>query len=74
MDCIYGVEQSCDECRMCRKGQEDTIVDVEKVLRGNCDGCKNSNTDECMHCMRAYTDCYESGGQGYDRSKERDFV
>lgn len=23
-----------------------------------CDGCKNDGV-ECMHCMRAYSDCYE---------------
>lgn len=23
-----------------------------------CDGCKNDGI-ECMHCMRAYSDCYE---------------
>lgn len=23
-----------------------------------CDGCKNNDV-ECMHCMRAYSDCYE---------------
>ena len=26
----------------------------------NCTGCIHDGTDECMHCMRAYTDCYES--------------
>lgn len=34
--------------------------DVEKMLVCNCSGCKHSKTDECMHCMRAYTDCYET--------------
>lgn len=24
-----------------------------------CDGCKNIGID-CMHCMRAYSDCYEN--------------
>lgn len=24
-----------------------------------CDGCKNNDGD-CMHCMRAYSDCYEN--------------
>lgn len=39
--------------------QELPTVDVEKMIVCNCGGCKNNNTDECMHCMRAYTDCYE---------------
>lgn len=34
-------------------------IDVERMLLCNCNGCKNDNTNECMHCMRAYTDCYE---------------
>lgn len=74
MACIYGVEQSCDECRMCRKEQDDLRDDVGKAILCDCDGCKNNDTDECMHCMRAYTDCYESEGQGYERSKARDSV
>ena len=62
MACIYGVEQSCDECRMCRKEQDDLRDAVGKTILCDCDGCKNNDTDECMHCMRAYTDCYESEG------------
>lgn len=30
-----------------------------KIITGNCKGCKNDNTEECLHCMRAYSDCYE---------------
>lgn len=37
-----------------------TACDVEKALVCNCIGCKHNKTDECMHCMRAYSDCYES--------------
>lgn len=39
--------------------QELPIVDVEKMIVCNCKGCVNDNTDECIHCMRAYTDCYK---------------
>ena len=34
------------------------MVDRENIT-GNCSGCKNDGTSECMHCMRAYSDCYE---------------
>ncbi len=34
--------------------------EIEHAIVTNCDGCKNDNTNECMHCMRAYTDCYET--------------
>lgn len=44
------------------EGQERQAVDIGKMIVGNCDGCKNNNTEECMHCMRAYSDCYESEG------------
>ena len=36
------------------------INDAVEMIVCNCDGCKNDNTDECMHCMRAYSDCYEA--------------
>ena len=48
MACIYGIEQPCYECRMCRKGQGITTVDTGKMIAGNCEGCKNNNTEECM--------------------------
>ena len=35
-------------------------IDVEKLLVCNCKGCKNNNTGDCMHCMRAYSDCYKA--------------
>ena len=60
MACIYGIEQPCDECRMCGKDQGIQTADIGEKIVGNCDGCKNDNTEECMHCMRAYSDCYES--------------
>ncbi len=31
---------------------------THKNLILKCDGCKNNDV-ECMHCMRAYSDCYE---------------
>lgn len=34
--------------------------DIGKTLVCNCTGCKHSKTGECLHCMRAYSDCYES--------------
>lgn len=40
--------------------QELPTVDAEKMLVCNCDGCRSNNTDECMHCMRAYSDCYNA--------------
>ena len=41
---------------------EPTAYDIEKTLVCNCTGCKHNKTDkhECMHCMRAYSDCYKS--------------
>ena len=24
-----------------------------------CEGCINESTEECLHCMRAFSDCYE---------------
>lgn len=38
---------------------EQPTIDVEKMLVCNCEGCENNNTDECVHCMRAYSDCYK---------------
>lgn len=38
--------------------QELPTVDIEKEIVLNCGGCANSNTSECFHCMRAYSDCY----------------
>lgn len=32
---------------------------IEKLIR-NCTGCEHVGSDECMHCMRAYSDCYKS--------------
>lgn len=32
---------------------------LRKETRDKCDGCKNGGI-ECMHCMRAYSDCYEN--------------
>ncbi len=43
----------------CRKAMEVQTDDIEKIFTCNCDGCENTDTDECIHCMRAYSDCYE---------------
>lgn len=40
--------------------QKEFAILIGNWLASNCDGCINNNTDECMHCMRAYTDCYEA--------------
>lgn len=37
-----------------------TACDVEKALVCNCTGCIHDESIHCMHCMRAYSDCYES--------------
>lgn len=47
--------------------QELPTVDIEREIVLNCDGCANNNTSECLHCMRAYSDCYSSNSQvNYD--------
>lgn len=44
--------------------QEVPIVDIERMLVCNCDGCTHNTTEDmCLHCMRAYSDCYESEEQ-----------
>lgn len=37
----------------------EVIRDVSEVKFAECFGCKNDGV-ECMHCMRAYSDCYEN--------------
>lgn len=39
--------------------QEVPVINPTEIIVGNCAGCKNDNTEECIHCMRAYSDCYE---------------
>lgn len=46
------------------------IAELKKTFTGNCDGCKNNDTDECMHCMRAYSDCYEAWVNGLRRERK----
>ncbi len=36
---------------------------IADALLCNCSGCQSEGTDECMHCMRAYTDCYKAKKQ-----------
>ncbi|MDE6619704.1 MAG: hypothetical protein K2K74_04275 [Lachnospiraceae bacterium] len=55
---IYIDTNQSDKC-IALKTAISALLDVQKY-RANCDGCKNNNSDECMHCMRAYSDCYES--------------
>ena len=37
----------------------EVIKRVSEVEFAECVGCKNDGV-ECMHCMRAYSDCYEN--------------
>lgn len=36
------------------------VYNTGKMYTCNCTGCRHDGSDECMHCMRAYSDCYES--------------
>lgn len=32
----------------------------ERIINSGCDGCAyETNEQECCHCSRAYSDCYE---------------
>lgn len=34
------------------------VYNTGKMYTCNCTGCRHDGSDECMHCMRAYSDCY----------------
>lgn len=35
------------------------VIDPAQLLLTNCQGCVHDNPGvECLHCMRAYSDCY----------------
>lgn len=36
------------------------IKDIEEKFVCNCTGCIHDESVHCVHCMRAYSDCYES--------------
>ena len=38
---------------------EDAEETIEPCITGECEGCTSSEED-CCHCMRAYSDCYET--------------
>lgn len=42
-----------DEKRLC------VDKDMIEEYTGNCSGCTNNDTEECLHCCRAYSDCYQ---------------
>lgn len=38
-------------------------MDEERTINSGCDGCAyETNEQECCHCSRAYSDCYEKAG------------
>lgn len=53
------VIQAYRKCLFAELEKMPTAYDtLRKEICDRCDGCKNDGV-ECMHCMRAYSDCYE---------------
>ena len=55
MSCIYGIEQSCSECRMCQSKEEQSSTETNKKailvidMPKSCEECTMLNgADECI--------------------------
>lgn len=57
----YGYGKSLEAYEQGKLIVENAIEEHNESLDtcNKCDGCKNIG-EECMHCMRAYSDCYEN--------------
>lgn len=49
------VIQAYRKCLFAELEKAPTVYEITH----NCTGCKHDESDECYHCMRAYSDCYE---------------
>ena len=49
------VIQAYRKCLLAELEKTPTVYEITR----KCTGCKHDESDKCMHCMRAYSDCYE---------------
>lgn len=55
----YDLLPCVDENGVSDVAKMEVIRSIQEVKFAECAGCKNDGV-ECMHCMRAYSDCYEN--------------
>lgn len=44
---------------------------IEPCIVGECNGCINNKTEECLHCMRAYSDCFDGEQEELEENRKK---